>query len=66
VKKKPEEKAPLSQYLLYLGCTVPVRALQYEISARKVAERLGIQIVDIPEFSCCGYPINRSITMLTS
>jgi heterodisulfide reductase subunit B len=57
VKKKPEEKAPLSQYILYLGCTVPVRALQYEISARKVAERLGLELVDIPEFSCCGYPI---------
>ena len=57
MKKKPEEKAPLSQYLLYLGCTVPVRALQYEISARKVAERLGLELVDIPEFSCCGYPI---------
>jgi heterodisulfide reductase subunit B len=57
VKKEPEEKAHLSQYLLYLGCTVPVRALNYEISARKVAERLGIQFVDIPEFSCCGYPI---------
>ncbi len=57
MKKKPEEKAPSSQYILYLGCTVPVRALQYEISARKVAERLGIQLVDVPEFSCCGYPI---------
>lgn len=57
MKKKAEQKTPLSQYILYLGCTVPVRALQYEISARKVAERLGIQLVDIPEFSCCGYPI---------
>ena len=57
MKKKLEEKVPPSQYLLYLGCTVPVRALQYEISARKVAERLGIQFVDIAEFSCCGYPI---------
>jgi heterodisulfide reductase subunit B len=57
VKKNPKESTPLSQYILYLGCTVPVRALQYEISARKVAERLDIQLVDIPEFSCCGYPI---------
>jgi heterodisulfide reductase subunit B len=57
VKKKPEEKAPSSQYILYLGCTVPVRALQYEISARKVAERLDIELVDVPDFSCCGYPV---------
>jgi heterodisulfide reductase subunit B len=57
VKKKPEGKAAPSQYLLYLGCTVPVRALQYEISARKVAEKLGLPLLDIPEFSCCGYPV---------
>ncbi len=55
--KKTDGKPPQSQYIFYLGCTVPVRALQYEISARSVAERLGIQLVDIPEFSCCGYPI---------
>ena len=55
--KRPEGNPPLSQYLLYLGCTVPVRALNYEISARKVAQRLGVQLLDIPEFSCCGYPV---------
>lgn len=55
--KKPEGSSPLSQYILYLGCTVPVRALNYEISARKVAQRLGVQLLDIPDFSCCGYPV---------
>jgi heterodisulfide reductase subunit B len=55
--KKSEGSPPLSQYILYLGCTVPVRALNYEISARKVAQRLGVQLEDVPEFSCCGYPV---------
>ena len=55
--KKREENLKNSQYTLYLGCTVPVRALNYEISARKVAEALEVQLFDIPEFSCCGYPI---------
>jgi heterodisulfide reductase subunit B2 len=67
VKKKSEELSPLSQYVLYLGCTVPVRALNYEFSARKVAEKLGLQLSDIPEFSCCGYPIksvNRYANLL--
>ena len=41
---------------LYLGCTVPVRAMNYEMSARQTAERLGIEFVDIDGFSCCGYP----------
>jgi heterodisulfide reductase subunit B len=55
--KKLEDSPPLLHYTLFLGCTVPVRALNYEISARKVAEKLGIQFSDIPDFSCCGYPI---------
>ena len=28
------------RFALYLGCTVPVRALNYEVSARRAAERL--------------------------
>ncbi len=52
-----EDQSPLYQYTLFLGCTVPVRTLNYEVSARKVAERLGIHLHDIPEFCCCGYPI---------
>lgn len=55
--EKLDDSPPLLYYTLFLGCTVPVRALNYEISARKVAEKLGIQFSDIPDFSCCGYPI---------
>ena len=55
MKRKPKDSA--SEYVLFLGCTVPVRALNYEISARKVAERLEVRLHDVPEFSCCGYPI---------
>ncbi len=44
-------------YTLFLGCTVPVRAANYELSARKVAERLDIQLHDVPQFACCGYPV---------
>ena len=46
----------IAKYALYLGCTVPVRALNYEMAARKVAERLGIELVDVDGFSCCGFP----------
>ena len=44
------------RFALYLGCTVPVRALNYELAARRTAERLGIEFVDLEGFSCCGYP----------
>ncbi|MFQ6101514.1 MAG: CoB--CoM heterodisulfide reductase iron-sulfur subunit B family protein [Anaerolineae bacterium] len=46
----------MSRFALYLGCTVPVRALNYEIAARKVAKRMGIELVDVDGFSCCGFP----------
>lgn len=42
---------------LFLGCTVPVRAQNYELSARVVARKLGIDLVDLDGFGCCGYPI---------
>ncbi len=45
------------KYALYLGCATPVKALKYEISARNVAKRLGIELVDLPEFGCCGFPV---------
>ncbi|MGZ3495096.1 MAG: CoB--CoM heterodisulfide reductase iron-sulfur subunit B family protein [Thermodesulfobacteriota bacterium] len=57
MKSKTVDSPQNSNYTLFLGCTVPVRALNYEISARKVAERLGLHLSDDPDFSCCGYPI---------
>jgi heterodisulfide reductase subunit B len=46
------------EYALFIGCTISVRGLNYELSARKVAEKLGIEFVDIQEFSCCGFPLS--------
>jgi len=43
--------------LLFLGCTVPVRNLNYELSARKVCEVLGVELVDDAALACCGYPL---------
>lgn len=67
MKDQFEDRSPLYHYTLFLGCTVPVRTLNYEISARKVAERLGVHLHDVPEFCCCGYPIksiNRYASLL--
>ena len=46
------------KYLMFLGCVIPYRIPSYEISARKMLERLGIEIVEMPEFNCCGLPID--------
>jgi heterodisulfide reductase subunit B len=45
------------RYALYLGCTAPVRAMNYELASRSTASRLGIELVDINDFGCCGFPV---------
>ncbi len=45
------------KYALFLGCTIPARARNYELSLRKIASVLGIEFVDIEGFGCCGFPI---------
>lgn len=48
------------KYALFLGCTIPARSRNYELSARKVAEELGIELVDVEQFICCGFPVKAS------
>ncbi|MEM1586035.1 MAG: CoB--CoM heterodisulfide reductase iron-sulfur subunit B family protein [Candidatus Bathyarchaeia archaeon] len=45
------------KYLFYLGCAIPYRVSSYEISARKVLSRLGVELAEMPEFNCCGLPL---------
>ncbi len=47
------------EFALFLGCTIPARLNQYESSSRAVLERLGVGLVDIREFNCCGYPLRN-------
>jgi heterodisulfide reductase subunit B len=44
-------------YALFLGCTVPARARNYELSARIMAAKVGLELVDEPNFVCCGFPL---------
>jgi heterodisulfide reductase subunit B len=46
------------EYLMFLGCAIPYRVSAYEISARKVLKKLGVKIVEMPEFNCCGLPLD--------
>ena len=47
----------MNKYAIFLGCTVPVRAQHYELSARNVAKELGIDLVEMSGASCCGFPL---------
>jgi heterodisulfide reductase subunit B len=48
------------KFALFLGCNIPARLKQYETSSRAVLEKLDIEIVDIKEFNCCGYPFRNT------
>ncbi|MEW6189496.1 MAG: CoB--CoM heterodisulfide reductase iron-sulfur subunit B family protein [Actinomycetota bacterium] len=58
------------KYALFLGCTVPARARNYELSTRRVAQAVGIEFADIMDFSCCGFPVKsvdvESTTLLAA
>jgi heterodisulfide reductase subunit B len=45
------------KYLFFLGCLIPYRLTCYEVSARNVLSKLGVNLVEMPEFNCCGFPV---------
>lgn len=47
------------KFALFLGCNIPARLTQYESSARAVLGELGVGLVEIKAFNCCGYPIRN-------
>ena len=47
------------QFALFLGCTIPARLPQYEVSANSVFKELGIETIEIRDFNCCGYPFRN-------
>ncbi|HDJ25771.1 MAG TPA: hypothetical protein ENF34_00430 [Candidatus Bathyarchaeota archaeon] len=45
------------RFLFFPGCTAQAEQYAYELSARRVLPELGVELVDLPEANCCGYPI---------
>ncbi|MEM2915144.1 MAG: CoB--CoM heterodisulfide reductase iron-sulfur subunit B family protein, partial [Candidatus Bathyarchaeia archaeon] len=44
--------------LYFPGCLIPYRLSSYEASARKVLSILGIDLVEMQDYNCCGYPMD--------
>jgi heterodisulfide reductase subunit B len=55
-----------SSYALFLGCTIPARQPNYELSARKAFTKLGIELVDLSNMTCCAPPPIQSIDLKSS
>jgi heterodisulfide reductase subunit B2 len=48
------------KYALFLGCQIPARLQSFEAAAREVLSKaLNIELIDIKEFTCCGYPVKN-------
>ncbi len=43
----------ISRYAVFWGCQIPARLPFFEKSTRLVLKHLGIEIVDLPGFTCC-------------
>jgi heterodisulfide reductase subunit B len=56
--KRRRSRVAELKYLLFLGCAIPYRIASYEISTRKVMKKLGVEFAEMPEFNCCGLPID--------
>jgi len=56
----------MTEFALFLGCTIPARQPSYELSARKALTKLGIELVDLANMTCCAPPPVESIDLKTS
>jgi heterodisulfide reductase subunit B len=58
--------APTTDYTLFLGCMIPLRHPQIELSARKSLAALGVKLKDAEGFTCCPEPWNFKASDLGS
>ena len=50
---------------VYWGCVIPAVQYAYEMSVREVLPKLGVEIVDLEDVSCCGMPL-KSVNAFAS
>lgn len=42
------------RYAYFPGCSLKATAIEYDMSTRAVAKRVGLELWEIPEWNCCG------------
>ena len=47
----------MKKYTLFLGCVIPLRIASVELAARKLFQKLGVELVDLEGYSCCPDPV---------
>jgi len=41
----------------FWGCMIPVKYPQMELSVRKTMPAIGVELIDLDQFTCCPDPI---------
>jgi len=47
------------KFALFEGCNIPARVKQYADATRAVFNKLDIELVELSQFNCCGYPVRN-------
>jgi len=50
------------KYMLFPGCMVAHSFASYEIATRRVCKELGVELVDLDKFVCCGSSVLPGVT----
>lgn len=54
------------KYSYYPGCSAEATAVGYDVSTRAVCAKLGIELVELPDWNCCGSTSYFSVRELRS
>jgi len=54
------------RYLYYPGCSLEGTALEYNLSTRKVMQHMGVELVEIEDWTCCGATAAEATSHLLS
>ena len=52
------------KYAYYPGCSLESTAKEYDLSARALCQRLGVELAELPDWSCCGASSGHSTSYL--
>ncbi len=44
----------MSKYAYFPGCSLHSTAREYEFSTKNLSRELGVELVDVPDWNCCG------------
>jgi Heterodisulfide reductase, subunit B len=52
------------KYAYYPGCSLSESAKEFDVSVRAVMDRLGVELSDIPDWTCCGASAAEPVSRL--